>query len=549
VSVAYVWGELRRRHVVRLAIIYVVVGWVVIQAADVIMPALSVPEWGVSLVVVLVLLGFPVALVLSWMFDVTPDGVQRAESYRTPKAASRAVDTDAPRSIAVLPFVNMSDDRDNEYFSDGMTEEILNALAKVPDLRVASRTSSFAFKGQDSDVLEIARALRVGTVVEGSVRKAGNRIRVTAQLISAEDGYHLFSETYDRELEDVFQVQDDIARSIVDALKVELGGGAAEHLVERETRDMDAYNFYLKGRYFYNRDHETDLRRSLDMYREALARDPSYARAEAGVADTWMHLADDWVPPSEAYPQAREAARRALAIDDTIAEAHAALGAVLGWYDWEFNEAELALRRAVAANPRYADAHWGLATILPCTGRLPEAVDSMRRAVDLDPVSTTFSYYLARFLLFSGHLDEALEESERSVALDPGSFRPLLIVGQAHLVGGRPEEALATFEHAAEVSSAQSVNSYTARALAAAGRTDEARELLEGLAEGDGYVRSEFMAGAWAAAGETDRAFRSLEQAYEDRSAGLIYLHVDPAYTPLRDDARWTDIVDRIGLQ
>ncbi|HSR40587.1 MAG TPA: tetratricopeptide repeat protein, partial [Longimicrobiales bacterium] len=391
---------------VRLALIYAVVGWIVIEAADVILPALSVPDWGVSFVVVAVLLGFPVALVLSWMFESTPEGVRRT-TRRSGRGGAALAQGPAERSVAVLPFVNMSDDKDNEYFSDGMTEEILNALAKVPDLRVASRTSAFAFKGQDRDVLDIAEALRVGAVVEGSVRKAGSRIRVTAQLISAEDGYHLWSESYDRELEDVFQVQDDISRSIVDALKVELVGEQAEHLVERETRSMDAYNFYLKGRYFYNRDHEEDLRRSLEMYREALERDPDYARARAGIADTWMHLADDWVSPDEAYPQAKKAANEALDLDDSIAEAHAALGMVLGWFDWEFNEAELALRRAVAANPRYADAHWGLATILPATGRLPEAVDSIRRAVELDPVSTTFSYYLARALPAAGREDEA----------------------------------------------------------------------------------------------------------------------------------------------
>ncbi len=571
-------AELRQRRVLRLALIYVLVGWVVIQAADIIFPALLLPGWAERLLVIFVLLGFPIALVFAWMFDLTPTGPVRAggasgpgaaaaggaasavavgstaagaPAAGTPAAAGAAATATAPaeRSVAVLPFVNMSEDADNEYFSDGMTEEILNALAKVRDLRVASRTSAFAFKNKDADVLEIARALRVGSVVEGSVRKAGSRIRVTAQLISAENGYHLWSETYDRELEDVFQVQDEIARSIADALQVELGGGGKRHLVERETASMDAYNFYLKGRYFYNRDHEEDLRRSLQMYREALRLDPKYARAEAGIADTWMHLADDWVAPAEAYPQAKEAARRALDLDDTIAEAHAALGAVLGWFDWKFDEAELALRRAVAANPRYGDAHWVLASILPCTGRLEEGVESMRRAVALDPVSTTFSYYLARFLLFSGDLQGAYEEAERSVALDPGSFRPLLMVGSAQLFGGEGEKALATFRHARDVSDAPAVDTYVARTLAALGRADEARAVLDGLTTGDVYVRAELLAAAWAALGDADRAFAALEQAFEQHSAGLIYLHVDPGFASLRSDRRFASLRKRVGLE
>jgi adenylate cyclase len=313
VAPAEIWQELKRRKVIRLVLLYLVVGWVVIQAADIIFPALDIPDWALSFVVVLVILGFPVAVALSWMFDVTSDGVRRAgRSTRRKHVQARDAAGAGERSIAVLPFVNMSDDRENEYFSDGMTEEILNALAKVRDLRVASRTSSFAFKGKEFDVRDIAERLGVETVLEGSVRKAGDRIRITAQLIDAGNGYHLWSHTYDREPEDVFEIQDQIARAIVDALKVQLGADQDAPLVERETRDMEAYNFYLKGRYFYNRDHEEDLRRSLDMYREALGRDPRFARAEAGMADTWMHLADDWVPPEEAYPEAKAAARRAL---------------------------------------------------------------------------------------------------------------------------------------------------------------------------------------------------------------------------------------------
>ena len=300
--VAELLDELKRRKVAGRGLLYLVVAWILMQVVDIVFPALSIPDWALSMVVVLLILGFPVAIGLAWMFE-TPSAIAKGKRRPGRPAgtgrADRDADADTPRSIAVLPFVNMSDDKDNEYFSDGMTEEILNALTKVPGLRVASRTSSFAFKGEAKDVLEIAEDLRVDTVVEGSVRKAGERVRVTAQLISADDGYHLWSETYDGDLEDIFRLQDEIARSIVEALKIELVGSKDAQLVEPETEDVEAYTHYLQGRFFFNRFQENDLERSLEQYRQALEHDPKYGRAYAGIADTWMQLADDWVPPEK----------------------------------------------------------------------------------------------------------------------------------------------------------------------------------------------------------------------------------------------------------
>jgi adenylate cyclase len=543
-------SELKRRKILYRGFLYIVVAWVVIQVADVVIPALNIPDWGISLVVILLSLGFPVALLLAWIVDQPTGKKKRARApvrKRVDPAQDKAGDT--PQSVAVLPFVNMSDDKDNEYFSDGMTEEILNALAKVKDLRVASRTSAFAFKGKVQDVLEIAEELRVDTVVEGSVRKSGNRVRVTAQLISAEDGYHLWSETYDRELEDVFKVQDEIARSVVAALRIELGSEEKQALVEPATQDVEAYTLYLKGRFFFFRYQEDDLNRSLESYRQALEHDPDYGRAYAGIADTMMQLADDWLPPDEAYPAAMDAARKAIALDESLAEAHTALGKVLGWFNWDFDGAELALRRAVASNPKYADAHWGLGSILPPNGQLDEAIEEMRTSLSIDPLAPQFSYFLARFLMFGRYLEEAKEQSKRASELDPTSFRPLLVSGQCNLLEGNNEEALALFQKALEVSGVNTVNSYIARALTALGREDEARTLLEQTGSGEDYVRSEFMASAYASLGEFDRAFEALETAFLDRSAGLIYLHVDPAYDSLREDPRYLDLVKRIGLK
>jgi tetratricopeptide (TPR) repeat protein len=318
--------------------------------------------------------------------------------------------------------------------------------------------------------------------------------------------------------------------------------------VEPETKDVEAYTLYLQGRFFFNRYREADLQRSLRLYDQALEHDPSYARAHAGIADTWMQLADDWAPPDQAYPEARKAAERALQLDPNLAEAHTARGKVLGWFEWDFDAAELALRRAVGANRKYGDAHWGLGSILPATGQLDEAIAEMRLAVSIDPLSSVFSYWLARFLYFRREVDEAKEEAHRSMELDPSSFRPRVILGLCHLIRGQAEEALEAFESDA-VRGMVSAQPFIARAHGVAGQEAEARRILVELEEGTDYVRAEFVAPAWAALGDLDRAFAALERAFADRSAGLIYLHVDPSYDSLRDDPRYAELVERIGLR
>ena len=571
------FAELRRRHVVRVAVAYAVVAWIVIEAASTIFPALDVPDWATSLVVVLVLLGFPVAIVISWGYDLTPAGVVKtppsgADAVPTPLATAgngvpagreagpppvgRLEGGDPVRgrrekSIAVLPFVNMSDDRDNEYFSDGMTEEILNALVRVEELFVASRTSSFAFKGSKQDVREIASRLNVATVLEGSVRKSGDRLRITAQLIEADEGYHLWSDTYDRKLEDVFQIQDDIARSIVDALKVELvGEEQSKPLVHHSTENLEAYTLYLKGRHAYNLWTEDALDRSMDYFRRALEEDPGYARAYAGIADSLIHLADDWLAPEEAYPRAKEAAEKAVELDESLAEAHTALGKVLAWYEWDFDGAELVLRRAVAANPKYPEAHWVLGSVLPCNGRLVEALKEEKEALALDPLSGTFRAFVARIHYFLRHYDEAVAESRKTLELEPGATRAYLYMGQAYLASGDPRRALEILREGAEMADVRSLDAYIAQALAALGEKGEALRMLEALeARGEGYVRDEYVAGAYTALGDFHKAFAALDRALEARSGGLIYLHVDPNYDPLRADPRYQRFVEAVGVR
>ncbi len=477
-------------------------------------------------------------------------GAPAVAPQRTPPESRRAA-VSGQKAIAVLPFANMSPDPENEYFSDGMTEELMNALAKVRGVQVASRTSSFAFKGKTADVREIGDKLGVAAVLEGSVRKAGTRIRVTAQLTNVENGYRLWSETYDRQLEDVFAIQDEISRAIVDALRVQLSSDTSR-LVVPATDNLEAYTMYLKGRFLFNKFTEADQRKGLDFFQRALTEDPGYARAHAGIADVWCTLADDWVAPEDAYPRAKAAAARALELEPALAEARTSVGKVLCWYEWDFTGAERELRQAVALNSNYAEAHFVLGSTLPALGQLDEAIAEMRRALVLDPLAPQHSRWLARFLLYARDYDAVTTQSTKTLELDPHYFQAYHDAAQAHLAQGRPAEALEWYRRGQAVEGAARVyDVHIVRALTALARRDEAARLLTDLVaqSREHYMRAEVLAMGHAALGALDEAFACLEQAFAAHSAGLIYLHRDPGYEPLRGDPRFASLVERVGVK
>jgi TolB-like protein/Flp pilus assembly protein TadD len=479
---------------------------------------------------------------------LAPPRESGATTHRTPTGTQKGAP--AQKSIAVLPLTNMSADPENEYFSDGMTEEIINVLSKVPGLQVASRTSCFAFKGKEVDIRQAGEKLGVASLLEGSVRKVGNRIRITAQLVNVENGYHLWSETYDRQLEDVFAIQDEISRAIADALKLRLASDTAQLVAP--TKNLDAYNLYLKGRFFFYRFTEQGLRKSLDLFDHVLLQEPGYARAYAGIADCWCELADDWVAPDDAYPRAKAAATRALQHDAELAEAMTSLGKVLCWYEWDFPGAEQQLRRAVELNPNYTEAHWTLGSALPAVGALAEGIAEMRKAITLDPLHPHHSRWLGRFLLYAGDYPAAVAQSHKTLELHDDYFHAYLDIGAAQLAQGRAEEALEAFRKSQALeTSVRSYDAYIVRALAPLGRQEEAAEILTRLEEESRqhYVRAEILAMGYAAVGDFDRAFACLDRAFNAKSAGLIYLHLDPGYAPLRGDPRFTDLVRRIGLK
>ncbi len=474
-----------------------------------------------------------------------------AFSPRTPSGTEKSA---AAKAVAVLPLTNMSADPENEYFSDGMTEEIIGALSKVPGLQVASRTSSFAFKGKEIDIRQVGERLGVGSLLTGSVRKVGNRIRITAQLVDAVSGLHLWSETYDRQLEDVFAIQDEISRAIVEALKLRLAGpgDAGGGAVAAPTKNLEAYTLYLKGRFFANRVTEAELRKGMEFFQHALLLDPGYAQAYAGIADCWCNLADDWVAPEDAYPRAKAAAQRALQREPDLAEAITSVGKVLCWHEWDFAGSERQLQRAVSLSPSYAEAHFVLGSALPAVGRLGDAVEALRRALALDPLSPDTSGWLARFMLYARDYTGAISQARKTIEVDEHFVRAYLYIASAYLGQGDAEQALEWFRQGQKLpKSVRSYDALIARPLAMLGRMEEAQEILARLEDESKrqYVRSEILAMGYAAIGELDTAFASLERAFQARSAGLIYLHLDPGYEPLRGDPRFDDLVRRIGLQ
>lgn len=583
--------ELRRRRVFQVAVVYLVVGWAVIEVGDVVFPALAVPDWALRLLIAIVALGFPIAMVLAWAFDITPEGVRRTDSLPAdgtglsgvapgrPEHATRAAylgggvlvalaavaavslsrggaaEDEPLRSVAVLPFENISADPEQEYFSDGLTEELLNALAKVPDLQVAARTSSFAFKGHHDDVRAIGRKLGVSVVVEGSVRKAGDRIRITAQLIKVSDGYHLWSETYDRDLVDVFAVQEEISRAIADALKLELEAGSTTRLA-RATGDVEAYDLYLRGRHVVRtRTSEAELREAVGLFDEAIRRDPGYARAYAGLAEAYLQLAH-YAAPGDALAQAKAAALKAVALGDDLAETHTAVGHVRLHYDFDWSAAEAAYRKALELAPDDPNTWLDFSHYLSSARRFEEALAAARRALDLRRVLATDTLRSrvgeavtwAHVLYEARRYDEAIEVSRRALALEPGAMGAKHALAEVSVAQGRPEIGIPIFEEMIH-HGASNVLVDLCYALGRAGRTDESRTLLRQIEERarSEYVPQATLAKLHLALGERDRALDLLEAAVDAHEYELPHIYGSAAFESLHDDSRFRALMRRIG--
>ena len=463
-----------------------------------------------------------------------------------PSPAAPSTTTVAEKSIAVLPFVDLSQAHDQEYFCDGISEEILDALAKVEGLRVVARTSSFSFKGKNADVNEIAQKLNVQNVLEGSLRREGNRIRVTAQLINARDGFHVWSDTFERDLQGVFAVQDEITRSIVDALKVKLAVAPSA----RAPQNTEAYDLYLQGLYFSNKSTEEALRKALGLFHRALDKDPMFGRAWTGIANVWNWLADAYVKPLEAYPAERIAAFKAISLDERDAEAHCYLGDTKRVLDWDFAGDEAELKRALQLDPNSAFAHFILALLRFSQCDLDEGFAQIREAEKLDPLSPGISDFAAFFYVQSGRLDDAIREGQRTLELDPNYVYPPLDsnLATAYREKGDYAKAITLYLKAQEAMRLPS--SGLAITYARMGRQPEARHILNELVEKARvhYVAADRIAAVYVALGQNDDAFRWLERAAADRNANLHVIGFERDFLPLRGDPRFADLLRRIGV-
>ena len=460
--------------------------------------------------------------------------VWKSESVRHP----------IPASIAVLPFLDLSQAKDQEYFCDGMSEEILNALAKVDGLHVVARTSSFSFKGKNVNVSEVGKKLSVENVLEGSLRREGNRIRISAQLVDARSGVHLWSETYERELQGVFALQDEITRAIVDALKIKLAISLPAH----EQRNTEAYDLYLQGLYFSNKGSEEDLRRALSFFQRALEKDPTFSRAWTGISKVWYFLADVYVKPLEAYPISKEAALKALALDEKDAEAHCYVSEAKRVLDWDLAGQNTELKRALQLDPNSAPAHFFSALLPLFRGELKEGLRLVLEAEKLDPISPITSYVATAAYLANDRIDDAITAGQRTLQLDPNYFYLDSNLAAAYRENGNFAEAVALYTKAQEATHFPS--SGLAITYARMGRQIEARKILNQLVQQSQtrYVSAPSVAAVYVAFGEKEEAFRWLERAFEEHSGILQWIAFLPEFRPLRPDPRFPQLLRRIGV-
>src|SRR5437870_1200245 len=575
------FAELKRRNVYKVAVAYAVVGWLVIQITATIVPALHLPDGLTTAVVVLTLVGFPIALVIAWAFEMTPEGMKRTENvsadevipqwskkkfaaliigvavvaagllaFQLLRSSRSTITATAPnKSIAVLPFVNMSADKNDEYLSDGMTEELINVLAKVPGLRVPGRTSCFAFKGKnEQDIFrKVGDELHVGTVLEGSVRKAGEKLRVTAQLINVSDGYHLWSKDYDGDVKDILNFQSNVAEQVVQALQVQLGTEATRALSKKPTENPEAHRLYLLGRYEFGKYSEAGWTSSIRYYEQALKLDPNYALAYCGLADTYAYMGGVMMPSKEAVAKEKEFAQKALELDPELPEAHLSLACALaGAFDWR--NAQIEFDRAIELNPNLAWAYEIYAWFLGGLGRLDEAIAQDKKAIELDPLNSFFQSALAYYLYHARRYDDAIVQIKKTLELDPASTLARHLLGCCLLWKGDTAGAIAEFQQSKIVVTGAWYQGLLGYAYAISGDRPKAEQILRELEQmaKRQYVSTTAFADIHLGLGEKEKALDWLEKSYQDQESACWYLTVEPIYDSVRNEPRFQALVQKV---
>ena len=579
------FSELKRRNVYKVAVAYAIVGWLLVQVATQVFPFFEIPNWAVRLVVLAIVIGFPIALVIAWAFELTPEGIKRTEDvdlasaarqprkhvwifvvivgaaisiglffmgrYTARNATPRQSEAATKKSIAVLPFANLSRDPDNAYFAAGIQDEIITSLSKIADLKVISCTSTQRFKSAPDDVPAIAKQLNVANILEGSVQRTADAVRVNVQLIRGDTDTHLWADTFDRNLTDVFQIESDIAKRIAEKLQAKLTGSEEHAIAVKPTADVEAHQLYLKGRYVWNRRTAENLKKALNYFEQAAEKDPNYALAYVGIADTCgLFPVYGAGAPQESLPKAKAAAEKALALDESLAEAHASMGLVHYCY---FNGAESAkqFQRAIQLNPNYATAHhWYGRLTLVMLGELHRAMVEVKRAYELDPVSSIIHSDLGGVNVAARRYDEAIQQLHGTVEMDPDFFWAHRWLGIALELKGDTQAAIAEYKKAFELNDDPAGLAFIAHAQAAMGRQDEARKRLTELTDAAKlrYVQPYAFALIHLALGDKNQTLDWLEQGVRDRGCTYLqFIKTDAFFDRLRGDSRFEAVVQKVA--
>ena len=578
------FAELKRRNVYKVAVAYAVVSWLLIQAASIFLPAFDAPPWVMKIFIIVIIFGFPVALILSWAFEITPEGIKLESEIEPNKSIARrtgrkivaltialavvaaglfvyqlvrskpdtsgspASATIANKSIAVLPFDNLSRDPDNAYFCEGVQDEILTRLAKVADLKVISRTSTQHFKSTPDNLPQIAKQLGVAHILEGSVQKASDQVRVNVQLINALTDAHLWADTYDRKLTDIFAVESDIAKTIAETLQARLTGSEKSSIAKTPTVNPEAYELYLKGRFFAEKRTGADLRKSIEYYDQAIAKDPGYPLAYVGLADSHLLLtAYGAISTKEEVSPARAALKKALALDDSLAQAHASSG-LLANLELDLNRAITELERAIQLNPNYATAHHWIALPLMAIGQSDRAIVEGKRAIELDPLSLICNADLAWVYFNARRYDETEAQARKTLEMDPRFYVAHYYLGEALQFKGKLTDATAEYQKSFESNNDPFSLAMLGQAYAHQGKTDEARKVLARLREQakSQYVSPYAFAVVLTALGDKAHAIDELEHGYDDTGFYISLIKVDPLFDDLRGDPRFDALVRKI---
>jgi TolB-like protein/Flp pilus assembly protein TadD len=576
--------ELKRRNVYKVAVAYLVVAWLIAQAASLLLATFEAPPWAMKAFVVVVALGFPIALILSWAFEITPEGIKLESEIDPAKSITRKTGrkiiaftavvaaiaaallvfqilrarstspsaiTITNKSIAVLPFDNLSRDPDNAYFCEGVQDEILTRLAKVADLKVISRTSTQHFKSAPENLPEIARKLGVMHILEGSVQKAGNQVRVNVQLISAMSDAHLWADTFDRQLTDIFAVESEIAKTIAETLRAKITGSEKNSMAKAPTSSAEAYELYLKGRFFWNKRSGADLRKAIEYFNQAIALDPKFALAYAGLADSYMLLPNydfGGTPVRESIAPARVAIEKALELDDSLAEAYASRG-LLDTVELQLERATIDFARAIELKPNYATAHhWQMLGQL-ALGRFEPAMAEAKRALELDPLSVIINADVSWMYACAHQFDEAEKRVRKTLEIDPHFFLAHYYLGGILQLRGHLKEAIPEFQKSVELNNDAYSIAMLGQAYARNGQKDEAEKILARLKEEakSRYVSPYAWALLYCGLGDKQRAIDELERAYETGDTNYVFvIKTDPSLDELRGNPRFEALVQKV---